>query len=75
MGTLAFTPVKQLNLRDELEARLREAIFSGRLRPGDRIVEYKVAREMGVGQNSVREALIVLEHQGLVTGFRTKAPS
>ncbi len=72
MGTLTFAPVKQLNLRDELEARLREAIFNGRLQPGDRIVEYKVAREMGVGQNSVREALIVLEQQGLVTRLPNK---
>lgn len=64
---MAFAQIKHLNLRDELVSSIQEAIFTGRLRPGERIVEYKLGREMGVSQNSVREALIVLEQQGLVT--------
>lgn len=64
---MSFAPIRLLNLRDELVGPIREAILTGKLQPGDRIVESKLAREMGVSQNSVREALIVLEQQGLVT--------
>jgi DNA-binding GntR family transcriptional regulator len=69
---MSFAPVNMSNLRDSLVVSIREAILSGKLRPGDRIVEYKIAREMGLSQNSVREALIVLEQQGLVTRIANK---
>ena len=42
-------------------------ILSGELKPGDRIVESRFARQLGVGQPTVREALVALEHQGLVS--------
>jgi DNA-binding GntR family transcriptional regulator len=48
---------------------LRDAIFAGKLRPGDRIVEGKLAKELGVGISPVREALQQLEHLGLVTRY------
>ena len=41
-------------------------IVAGDLKPGDRIVESRIARDIGVGQPTVREALVALEHQGLV---------
>jgi DNA-binding GntR family transcriptional regulator len=41
-------------------------IVAGDLLPGDRVVESRIAREIGVGQPTVREALVALEHQGLV---------
>jgi DNA-binding GntR family transcriptional regulator len=41
-------------------------IIAGQLHPGERIVESRVARQLGVGQPTVREALVALEHQGLV---------
>ena len=70
---MSFAPLKLSNLRDSLVVSIREAILGGKLQPGDRIVEYKIAREMGLSQNSVREALIVLEQQGLVTRIANKA--
>ena len=42
-------------------------IVAGDLRPGERIVESRIAREIGVGQPTVREGLVELEHQGLVS--------
>ena len=36
------------------------------MNPGDRIVESRVAKQLSVGQPTVREALVTLEHQGLV---------
>lgn len=45
---------------------LREAIISGELRGGDRIIEQKWASRLGIGQPTLREALHELEHQGLL---------
>jgi len=45
---------------------LRAGIISGSLEPGDRLVEQKLARKMGIGQPTLREALKQLEHQGFV---------
>ena len=44
----------------------REAIFSGKLNPGDRIIETYWAKELGVSQGPVREAIRDLEAMGLV---------
>ena len=45
---------------------LREAIISGELRGGDRILEQKWSIRLGIGQPTLREALHELEHQGLL---------
>jgi DNA-binding GntR family transcriptional regulator len=51
----------------ELAAQaLREAIISGELKGGDRVLEQKWSSRLGVGQPTLREALLELEHQGLV---------
>ena len=47
--------------------RLLERIISGHYRPGERRVERQRARELGVSQSPVREALHDLEGAGLVT--------
>src|SRR2546425_12199530 len=46
---------------------IREAILEGNLKPGQRLVERKLAAELGVSPIAVREALPELEHEGLVT--------
>lgn len=45
---------------------IREAIISGELRGGDRLIEQKWAARLGIGQPTLREALHELEHQGLL---------
>lgn len=42
-------------------------IFSGNLRPGQRLVEAKLANELGVSQATVNAALQDLHNQGIVT--------
>jgi DNA-binding GntR family transcriptional regulator len=54
-------------LKQTVAARLREEILSGRLAAGERVVEGKWAEELGVAQGSIREALHLLAHDGLVT--------
>ncbi|RMG52948.1 MAG: GntR family transcriptional regulator [Acidobacteria bacterium] len=48
---------------------IQEAIFAGTLKPGDRLVEGKLAKDLGVGVSPVREALQRLEYLGLVTRY------
>ena len=45
---------------------IKETILTGELKPGDRIVESRLAQELGVSQAPVREALRELEFSGLV---------
>jgi DNA-binding GntR family transcriptional regulator len=54
--------------RGEEAARyIRSLIFDGELRPGTRVPQDDIARELGVSRIPVREALIALEREGWVT--------
>ncbi|HWP42379.1 MAG TPA: GntR family transcriptional regulator [Blastocatellia bacterium] len=48
---------------------VRDSIFNGTLKSGDRIVEGKLAKQLNVGISPVREALQQLEYMGLVTRY------
>jgi len=60
-------PIKPVTLRHRIVEVIRQAITSGDLSPGDRIVELRLAKQLGVGNTAVREALFELERAGLVT--------
>jgi DNA-binding GntR family transcriptional regulator len=45
---------------------IREAIIDGRLPPGERLKEEELARELGISRTPVREALLLLQADGLV---------
>jgi DNA-binding GntR family transcriptional regulator len=67
-------------LSDQVKDRLLQAILDGRYLPGARIVETRVARELGTSQAPVREALRDLEALGVVEttafrGARVRRPS
>lgn len=53
-------------LRELVFESLREAIISGQLRSGERLMEIQLAEEMGVSRTPVREAIRKLELEGLV---------
>jgi len=46
---------------------LRERIAKGELAPGARVVELEISRELGVSRSPVREALMRLADEGLLT--------
>lgn len=52
-------------LRDQVYASLRESIRAGRIRPNDRLQEINLAEALGVSRTPVREALTLLEKDGL----------
>ena len=58
--------VETRTLRGQIAARLREAILSGSLVEGERLIERKLAAQLGASVTAVREALIELETEGLV---------
>ena len=65
-------PVKNRALSDDVFETLRDAIFSGRLKPGDPLRELHLAKELSVSQATVRDALVKLERFGLVVRIPNK---
>jgi DNA-binding GntR family transcriptional regulator len=49
-----------------IAAELRDRIFAGRLRPDDPLTEAGLAAEFDASRNTVREGLLLLEHEGLI---------
>ena len=43
-----FTKEKKTTLRDKALAQVRQAILSGKLKPGDRLIEQELSEEMGL---------------------------
>ncbi len=65
-------PISRSVLSDQIKDHLIEAILTGHYPPGSRIVETRVAKELGTSQAPVREALRDLEALGVleITAFR-----
>jgi DNA-binding GntR family transcriptional regulator len=61
-------------LRLRVEAKIRDAIATGRFRAGDRLVERELCSMLGVGRTSVREALRQLEAEGLIVTIPHRGP-
>lgn len=61
-----FSSIELPDLVAVVEAQLMQAIVSGHIAPGARIVEAELARQMGVSRAPVREAARRLESQGLL---------
>jgi DNA-binding GntR family transcriptional regulator len=59
-------PLERRVFREEIREQLIEDILNGRLQPGARIVETRIAQQFGVSQGPVREALRDLELFGFV---------
>lgn len=68
-GTGARAPriVAPPSLVDLAVQALRTMIVGGRLLPGDRVVENQLTRDLGISRPPLREALRLLEREGLVT--------
>ncbi len=60
------TPAPRTTLHEELVGRLRDMIFSGELRGGDRVPEQKLCDMLGISRTPLREALKVLGNEGLL---------
>ncbi|GEO24448.1 GntR family transcriptional regulator [Alicyclobacillus acidoterrestris] len=62
-----MTPIQRaLPLVNQVYEHLRAAILSGELRPGEKIVETKLAAELAVSRSPVREAMRLLTNEQLL---------
>ena len=61
-----------LPLRDVVFNTLREAILRGDLKPGERLMEIQLANKMGVSRTPIREAIRMLEQEGLAVTMPRK---
>ena len=55
-----------LPLRDVVFNTLRQEILTGKLKPGERLMEIHLANKLGVSRTPIREAIRKLELEGLV---------
>lgn len=64
--------LKKVNLSEQAADIIRSSIISGRIKPGERLNEMKIASEMGVSRLPVREALRLLQNESLVESIPNK---
>ncbi|MEV0378451.1 GntR family transcriptional regulator [Nonomuraea sp. NPDC050643] len=62
----AVAPARRRGLSEEVADRIREAIFGGVYAPGAQLREVELSGAMDVSRGPVREALRLLEREGLV---------
>jgi DNA-binding GntR family transcriptional regulator len=61
-----LTTLSRRSLKEAAVEQIRAAVTQGELTAGQRITELGLAKRLGVGQATIREALIELEHQGFI---------
>jgi DNA-binding GntR family transcriptional regulator len=69
---MAFEKLNHNTLAKQVVRAVRHQIFSGVLRPNQRVVEAEIAAEMGISRGPVREALAELEKEGLIITYPRK---
>jgi DNA-binding GntR family transcriptional regulator len=62
----SLSAIPRVSAKDLVVRQIRAAIMDGELKPGQRLTEPSLARTLGVGQATIREALIELQHTGFV---------
>jgi DNA-binding GntR family transcriptional regulator len=71
----AIQPIQNLQIdrsptyREVAYTMIKEAILAGQLEPGQPLIEEKLAGLLNISRTPVREALAILEHEGLLTSF------
>jgi len=61
-----FEKIASHTLRERIASQIRDAILSGRLQEGSKLVERNLAAELGASLTAVREGLIELEWEGFI---------
>jgi DNA-binding GntR family transcriptional regulator len=59
-------PIARERVRQRIAEYIKEQILDGKIAVGERIPQDEVARVLGVSNTPVREAVIALEHEGIV---------
>ncbi|GAB5491686.1 MAG: GntR family transcriptional regulator [Phototrophicaceae bacterium] len=67
-----LSPIKSISLREQVVVQIRQAIIEGQLNPGDHITEKSLTERLQVSRTPIREALILLEREGLVVSITNR---
>lgn len=67
-------PHPRIMLSDEVRDRIRDAILSGAVQPGEQLSEAKLMRQFGVSRTTLRRALSDLTTNGLVEARANRSP-
>ena len=71
MGEPGLQPILKVRVFEQAVGQIRAAILSGQYKPGERLpTEADLSSVLGVGRSTVREAIRVLEAEGLVDSRR-----
>lgn len=62
----ALNSIKPITLREQVFEEIQRAILEKRIKPGDHIREQELTESLQVSRTPVREALVLLERDGLV---------
>ena len=65
-NTSSLGQIKNKSLRERILDTLRNAIISGELKPGQTLVETDLATQLGVSRAPLREAIHILNSEGLL---------
>jgi DNA-binding GntR family transcriptional regulator len=69
VGAQLFNKATSRTLRTEVLDMIRDAIMTGKLKPGEHLKEAVLAEQMSVSRSPVREALRQLEQEGLIVSI------
>jgi len=58
--------LEERRLVDRVYERIKEAIQDGRIKPGQRLVQDALARQLGISRSPVREAIVRLGQEGFI---------
>jgi GntR family transcriptional regulator, rspAB operon transcriptional repressor len=72
LDTNAFVKKVTISARERAYEYLRSSVLSGRFRPGERLAEEHLAKELGISRTPIREALHKLESEGLIKALETR---
>jgi DNA-binding GntR family transcriptional regulator len=67
-----LSEIRSVSLREQVVEQIRTAIIEGRLKPNDHVVEQALTQQLRVSRTPVREALILLEREGLIVASRNR---
>ena len=72
MRELKLLVDEDMPLRDLVYYSIRSAILKGDLKPGERLMEMHLAQQLGVSRTPMREAIHMLEEEGLTISMPRK---
>ena len=64
---LDYPVERPLTLRERIVEFIKDAVISGRLRPGERVPEQEIAESFGISRTPIREAFRQLESEGFIS--------